>query len=113
MTKNAPMSEKHYNELLDELMLAIEDAIDETGLDIDYQTSAGILTLVFANQSQIILSRQTALMQLWMAARSGGFHFNYDEEQALWLHDGSGETFSAVLNRCLSEQSGEDIQLGV
>ena len=111
--KNTPLSEKHYHELLDTLMLTIEDAIDETGLDIDYQTAAGILTLVFDNRSQIILSRQTALLQLWMAARSGGFHFNYDEEKALWLQEGSSETFAAVLNRCLSDQSGKDVQLRI
>lgn len=105
------MKERQYNQLLDALMLAIEDAIDDAGLDIDYETSAGILTLTCEDHSKIILSRQTPLLQLWMAARSGGFHFDYDEQQADWLLNGRGETFLCVLNRCLTEQTGETVQL--
>ncbi|MGI2026908.1 iron donor protein CyaY [Endozoicomonas acroporae] len=107
------MKERQYNELLDGLMLAIEDAIDDAGLDIDYETSAGILTLTCEDNSKIILSRQTPLLQLWMAARSGGFHFDYDEEQGDWLLDGQGDTFLAVLNRCLTEQTGDAVQLSI
>ncbi|WP_419832323.1 iron donor protein CyaY [Endozoicomonas atrinae] len=107
------MKERQYHELLDGLMLAIEDAIDDSGLDIDYETSAGILTLTCEDNSKIILSRQTPLLQLWMAARSGGFHFDYDEEHGDWLLDGRGEAFLSVLNRCLTEQTGETVQLAI
>ncbi|WP_257263444.1 iron donor protein CyaY [Endozoicomonas sp. ONNA2] len=105
------MKERQYNELLDELMLAIEDAIEDAGLDIDYETSAGILTLTCEDLSKIILSRQTPLLQLWMAARSGGFHFGYDAERGEWLLDGKRETLPDVLNRCLTEQTGKTVQL--
>ncbi|WP_067516102.1 iron donor protein CyaY [Endozoicomonas ascidiicola] len=109
------MNESQYTELLDGLMLAIEDAIDDSGLDIDYENSAGIMTLTCPDNSKIILSRQTPLLQLWMAARSGGFHFDYHveehEEQGEWLLDGKGESFLVMLNRCLSEQSGEPVNL--
>ena len=90
-------------------MMAIEDAIEEAGLDIDYETSAGIMTLTCENQSQIILSRQTPLLQLWLAAKSGGFHFDFDEGRDNWVCN--GETLPEALNRCLSEQSGEGIKL--
>ncbi|RRJ82958.1 iron donor protein CyaY [Aestuariirhabdus litorea] len=104
------MSESSTNQLLDELMMAIEDAIEEAGLDIDYETAAGILTLTCEEGSQVILSRQAASGQLWMAARSGGFHFERDE-QGEWRCTRSGEPFRAMLNRCLSEQSGEPVDL--
>ncbi|KEI70115.1 iron donor protein CyaY [Endozoicomonas elysicola] len=111
MKESLPLTESQYNELLDGLMLAIEDAIDDSGLDIDYETSAGILTLTCEDNSKIILSRQTPLLQLWVAARSGGFHFDYNDEQGDWLLDGRGESFISLLNRCLTEQSGETVQL--
>ncbi|USE37177.1 iron donor protein CyaY [Endozoicomonas sp. SCSIO W0465] len=107
------MIERQFHELLDGLMLAIEDAIDDSGLDIDYETSAGILTLTCEDNSKIILSRQTPLLQLWMAARRGGFHFDYDEEQGDWLLEGKGEALLDVLNRCLTEQTGETVQLSI
>ena len=55
------------------------------------ENSGGVLTVRFDNGSQLILSRQPALRQLWVAARSGGFHFDYDEGSQLWLCDASGE----------------------
>lgn len=114
MMKNcSQLTESQYNQQLDDLMLAIEDAIEHAGLDIDYETSAGILTLTCADNSKVILSRQTPLRQLWIAARSGGFHFNYDQGQGGWLLDGKGETFTAVLNRCLTEQADEPVQLAI
>ncbi len=105
------ISERQVNELLDDLMVAIEDAIEDAGLDIDYETAAGILTLEFEDGSQIILSRQAAMAQLWMAARSGGFHFDYDESSNQWLGTRDAEPFKTMLNRCCSEQAGEPIEL--
>ncbi len=105
------MNESRYNQLLDELMLAIENAVDESEADIDYETAGGILTLTCENGSKVILSRQTPLRQLWVAARSGGFHFGYDEESGQWLCDSNREVLPALLNRCLSEQSGEALSL--
>ena len=113
MNKSHQLTESEFNECLDALMRAIEDAIDDAGLDIDYETSAGILTLTCGDNSKVILSRQTPLRQLWLAARSGGFHFGHDQRQGGWLLDGKGETLMAVLNRCLTEQSGEPVQLNI
>ena len=107
------MNERLYHDRLDELMIAIEDAIEDSELDIDYETSAGILTLRCPDNSQVILSRQTALLQLWVAAKSGGFHFNYDESEQAWILEGSDDVLSVVLNRCLSEQCGCEVSLAI
>lgn len=92
-------------------MVAIEDAIEESGLDIDYETSANILTLTFNNDSNIILSRQGVTRQLWVAAKSGGFHFDFDEKECIWICGSNGEIFIHLLNRCASEQAGERVSL--
>ncbi|MET4696453.1 iron donor protein CyaY [Endozoicomonas lisbonensis] len=103
------MNENQFNQNLDELMMAIEDAIEEQELDIDYETSGGILTLTCPNDSQIILSRQTPLLQLWLAAKSGGFHFDFDEGVKGWMC--KGEALPEVLNRCLSDQCSREIAI--
>lgn len=107
------MNESQYNDQLDDLMVSIEDAIEEAELDIDYETSAGILTLTCEDDSKVILSRQTVMLQLWLAARSGGFHFDFNEDREQWICDSTGEEFMDALNRCLSEQSGEKISLAL
>ena len=108
------MNESHYNQILDDLMIAIEDAIDESGIDIDYENAGGILTLTCQNNSKLIFSRQTSLQQLWVAAKSGGFHFVYNETNHQWYCDNNNnEPFASFLNRCLSEQSGEKVTLAL
>lgn len=107
------MTEAEFNERLDELMVAIEDAIDASAADIDFENSEGILTLTFANESKIILSRQGALRQLWMASKLGGFHFNYVSDSDDWVCDSTGEEFVELLSQHSTEQSGEEVKLQV
>lgn len=104
------MTETEFNQLIDEQLMQIEDALDELDIDIDYESSGGILTIVLENKSQIIINRQISAMQLWLAARSGGFHFDYNAANG-WQDDRSGELFKDALNRCLTEQSDEEIVL--
>ena len=101
------LSEARYHDLVDAAQEEVEDAFDDSALDVDLENSGGVLTVRFANGSQLILSRQPALRQLWVAARSGGFHFDYDEDAALWICDSSEERLSELLARVTQEQGGE------
>lgn len=105
------MNESDFSQLAEDCMLAVEDAIDDCGVDIDYDTAGGILTLEFTNGSQIIINKQAALTQIWVAARSGGFHFDYDADEACWRLQGGGEELFSCLNRYCSEQADEEVTL--
>ena len=104
------MTETEFNQLIDDIIMQIEDALDELDIDIDYETSGGILTIILENRSQIIINRQVAAFQLWLAAKSGGYHFDYDATKG-WQDERTGEDFVTVLNRCLTEQAGESVEL--
>ena len=106
------MNESQFNQLAEETMMAVEEAIEESGADIDYDNVADILTLEFSNGSRIIINKQTPLSQIWVAAKSGGFHFDYDETSELWCLNGDLEKdlFSQLSLYC-SQQAGENIQL--
>ena len=106
------MNESDFNQLAEDTMVAIEEAIDECGVDIDYDTAGGILTLEFANGSQIIVNKQTPLTQIWVAAQSGGFHFDYDADDECWRLQGGGDELFNCLGRYCSEQAGEQVELG-
>lgn len=107
------MNESEFNDVVDDILVNIEDAVeeagDETGADIDYETAGGILTLTFSNGSQIIINRQAPLKEIWVAAKSGGFHFSFDQAAEQWLCNGK-ELFAALSEYC-SEQSGQTITL--
>ena len=106
------MNEAEFQEIADQTIEDIQDAIDNSGADIDYDEIGGVLTLEFENGSKIIFSKQGAMNQLWMAARSGGFHFDYQEASEQWLCDsGDKEELYEMLSRLSSEQAGETVSL--
>ena len=107
------MTESEFNRQIDATLLAIEEAADASDAGIDYENSGGVLTLTLENRSQVIINRQTPVRQLWVAARSGGFHFNFDAASGEWRRDSDGAELFAVLSRVISEQGGEAVTLTV
>ena len=99
------MQDREYEERVDDLFNAIEDAIDELEADIDVDSSAGMLTIEFPNGSSVILSRQIANHEVWVAAKSGGYHFALNDGR--WFCRTSDENLSALLDRVFTEQLGK------
>ncbi|HET8729589.1 MAG TPA: iron donor protein CyaY [Moraxellaceae bacterium] len=103
------MNDTEFNALVDTTLIAVEDAVEALDLDIDLETSGGILTLTFPNGSKVIINRQGATREIWVAARSGGFHCGRAGED--WRCNTTGENLPALLSRVCSEQSGQAVQL--
>ena len=101
------MNESEFNQKIDDLLVDIEDTVEASGLDIDFETVAGILTLDFENGSKVIINRQVAMSQLWVAAKSGGFHLSWVDEQ--WVVSTTKEALPELLDRVCSEQYGEAV----
>ena len=106
------MNESEFQEIAEQTIEDIQDAIDDSGADIDYDEIGGVLTLEFEDGSKIIFSKQGAMNQLWMAARSGGFHFDYDVAAEHWVCDsGDNEEMYSMLSRLSTEQAGEEVTI--
>ena len=105
------LSNSQFHDLVDATQRNLEDIIDNGDADIDIENSAGILTLTFENKHQLILSRQEPLKQLWLADRTGGFHFDYDSKQAAWYCAGTQETLAQMLNTILLAHTQENFDL--
>ena len=104
------MNDASFNKWLDDWMRHLEDRVDEQGLDLDTEQSGGVLTLTCeATASQIIISRQQASREVWVAARSGGHHFRRRDDGS-W-RCASGETLDALVVRAIAEQGGGALQL--
>ena len=103
------LSEARFHDLVDAAQQAVEDIFDDSDLDLDLENSAGVLTVRFENGSQVILSRQEPLRQLWVAARSGGFHFRADGDR--WIGTRDGKELMQALEELLSQQAGEPVKL--
>ncbi|MCK5359686.1 MAG: iron donor protein CyaY [Gammaproteobacteria bacterium] len=88
----------------------LEELLDECDADIDYDTISDILTIEFEDRSKIIINYQSANGQLWLAARGGGFHYDYDSENKSWNNDRNGTDFFIELTKFATEQAGEEIR---
>ena len=102
------MTDPEFMDRAEILLKAVEaccDRInDSTDADIDNQRTGGMVTLTFPNRSQIIINLQKPLQEVWLAAKSGGYHYKFDSDQ--WIDTkGQGEFF-ASLTRDASAQSG-------
>ncbi len=105
------MNEIEYQQLVESTIESIEDAVDDSGLDIDCELNGGVLTLTCEDGSAIIFSRQIANAELWMAAKSGGYHFSYDDASQQWLCTRSGDSLTVLFSRVTDEQAGHSIAL--
>jgi CyaY protein len=100
------MTESEFNQLVDQTLETIELALDEVDSDIDYEIGGGVLTVTFENGSCLVFSRQLPTRQLWLAARAGGFHYEYDEEAGDWRNTRSGQLFRPFVVEQMKQQGG-------
>jgi CyaY protein len=100
------MSEAVFHERVDNLFLQVEDILDEAQSDIDFVNSSGLLTISCENKSQIILSRQPPLKQIWLACLAGGLHFELVQDTWVLTSDNS-QTFGQHLTQALQQQADE------
>ena len=103
------MTETEFNSLVDDTLARIEEAIEASGADIDYETASGILTLEFEDGSKIIINRQGATQEVWVAARSGGFHYRWAD--GAWRNTRDGSELLEALSGFVSQQAGEVVSL--
>ena len=93
------MNDTEFHQLVDIQMQNIEEAIDESEADVDYEVTGNVMTLEFENRSQIIINRQESMREIWLASKSGGFHFKLVDDK--WTCSKTGmELFDMVKEEC-------------
>ncbi len=104
---NDAMTDQDYLTHAESLLRAVEancDRInDSSDADIDNQRVGGMITLSFANRSQIIINLQKPLHEVWMATKAGGFHYKYSGS---WRSTRQGSEFFTDLSQHATAQSG-------
>lgn len=105
------MNESEFLALAEAILDSIERQADawfeERGIDIEASRNGNVLTLTFADGSQAVINSQAPKQEMWVAARSGGFHYRLKDGK--WLDTRSGEELAEALSRICSEQSGTQI----
>jgi CyaY protein len=99
------MTEAEFEALADAALGQIRQALEASATDADVESKGdGVIEVEFADGSRMVINRHSAAREIWVAARSGGFHFRWDG--AAWRDTrGGGELFSS-LSRLVSTQGG-------
>jgi len=107
------LSDSEFHARANVILAAIEAALDRwlqaDEIDIDSQRTGGLLELMFPGGSKIVVNTQPPLHELWLAARTGGYHFRLIDGR--WIDSRSGGEFFAMLSREISAQAGRPLIL--
>ena len=104
------MNETDFEALADAALAKIEQGLEASGVDADFELKAGgVLEIEFADGSRMVINRHGAARELWVAARAGGFHFRWDG--AAWRDTREGTELFAALSKLVSAQSGRSVRL--
>lgn len=105
------MNDSEFNELADQALQQIEAGLERSDADLDFaMISSGVLEIELPDGSKVIVNRHAAAQEIWVAAKSGGFHFRRDGNA--WRDTRDDRELMASLSALLSAQSGESVKLG-
>lgn len=100
------MDINEFHELSDQLFQEIEQQLDEYAdeydTDIDCESHGNVIAITFENKSKIIINTQEPLLQIWMATRKQGYHFDFKDGD--WICSRSGVTFNQLFNESVKDQ---------
>lgn len=100
------------SQLLHSIELALEAADEELDLDLDLERQGGnVINIRFRDKSVIVINTQPPLHEIWVAAKSGGYHYRWagSMNQPLWLDTKTGRELLSDLSQFASAQAGKDI----
>jgi CyaY protein len=104
------MEETEFTALAEQTLERIEASLEESGVDADVQLKpGGVIEIEYADGSKMIINRHAAAREIWVAARSGGFHFRWDGNA--WRDTREGTELFAALSKLVSAQSGQPVRL--
>ena len=109
------MTDPEYMDRAEALLRQVDTGCDrindDTDADIDNQRVGGMITITFRNGSQLIINLQKPLHEIWLAARSGGYHYRHDGQA--WVDTKSGAEFFEQLSREATAQAGQSLRFAV
>jgi CyaY protein len=102
--------------LLQSIEMALEAADDTLDLDLDIERQGGnVINIRFRDKSVIVVNTQPPLHEIWVAAKSGGYHYRWagSMAQPLWLDTKTGRELLGDLSQFSSAQAGQTINIAL
>lgn len=90
------MSDQTFHHEVDTILLEIEDAFCNDSPVEESQITGGVLTIELESGAKIIISRQTPLKEIWVAHKSGAYHFRFNGHEKNWQTSDGQELFNVI-----------------
>ena len=107
------LSDAEFHARAHGVLSAIEATLDrwlqDDVIDIDSHRSGGLLELDIPGGGKVVVNTQPPLHELWLAARTGGYHFRFVEGR--WVDTREGGEFFSVLSREITAQAGRALSI--
>jgi len=100
--------------LLQSIEVALEAADDQLDLDLDVERQGGnVINIRFRDKSVIVVNTQPPLHEIWVAAKSGGYHYRWAGTMInpLWLDTKTGRELLSDLTQFASAQAGQVVKI--
>ena len=95
-----------FHQNIEQVLDSIEEQCDEQGADVDFERQGSVFTITFADRSQIVINKQEAMLELWLASRLGGLHFAWKEKD--WVNSQGVRFWDALAQACAAH--GERVE---
>ncbi|MEB0135464.1 iron donor protein CyaY [Actimicrobium sp. CCC2.4] len=108
------MTESDFLTLADAVLSGIEAALERPDIvdavDVECSRSGNVLEIEFVDTgSKIIVNSQAPMREMWVAAKSGGYHYKYDGQQ--WCNTRDDSELFTALSAMISQQGGAEISI--
>lgn len=101
---------KQAEATLNQIEATLEELANTSDLDVECTRSGNVLEIEFIdNGTKIIVNSQAPMQELWVAAKSGGFHFKAQGTQ--WVNTRDAAELFAALSQMVSQQGGVEVVL--
>lgn len=90
--------------ILDHIESQSDDWMSLYDVDVEANRSGNVLTLIFDNSIHVVINSQAPMQEMWVAARSGGFHYRFDGTH--WVDTRGGPNMADALSQICTEACG-------
>jgi iron donor protein CyaY len=85
-------------------------ASDDYGFEVDF--NAGALGVEFEDPpAKFVISPNSPVRQIWVSANSKSYKLDWDVVENAFVHVESGDSLKTLLEKAISKQMGEEINL--
>lgn len=79
--------------------------------DLDVQLAGDVLTLAFRDRARFIINAHSAAGQIWMAAGTTAWHFDYHPDTDRWVAARTGDELFTTVAHVVGAKLGQAITL--